>query len=500
MKLYPRLLCVLAACLLSAPVSAAPQGHAAAPIVNGNLEGNLPSVVAVFVDSELCTGTLIGCQTVLTAAHCICSDQLTGSACAQTPGLLDPSRVAVFSQHAGVLDVASVAVHPDYHFQVRGDLAILRLATPVAGIAPTPLNLTGRVAPGVQGVIAGFGRSSRTADDFGLKRSGKVTTAACTYAPAATHLCWNFEAPIGPVGLDSTACQGDSGGPLLVETGGVARLAGVTSGDEPGTCAPPDQVFAADVYVDRAWILERAGADATATSCGALPPAGSAEAPVVAVNGDLARTDSGDRHVLQVPPGADLLRVALNGDFGTANANFQLYVKPGAPPTPEDFLCESEMPGPYEFCELPSPVAGEWHVLVHRQGGSGAYQLTATTFGVSSSSCVPDATTLCLNNGRFRVRATWRLRNGQSGAGNMIPLTSDTGYFWFFDPANVEVVVKVLNACTRGNYWVFASGLTNVQVTLTVTDTQSGVTRTYQNPQGTPFQPIQDTRAFSTCP
>jgi hypothetical protein len=35
---------------------------------------------------------------------------------------------------------------------------------------------------------------------------------------------------------------------------------------------------------------------------------------------------------------------------------------------------------------------------------------------------------------------------------------------------------------------------------LTVTDTQTGAIQTYTNPQGTPFQPIQDTNAFATCP
>jgi hypothetical protein len=41
--------------------------------------------------------------------------------------------------------------------------------------------------------------------------------------------------------------------------------------------------------------------------------------------------------------------------------------------------------------------------------------------------------------------------------------------------------------------------LTNVQVDLTVTDTQNGTVKTYRNPQNTSFQPIQDTSAFSTC-
>jgi hypothetical protein len=62
-------------------------------------------------------------------------------------------------------------------------------------------------------------------------------------------------------------------------------------------------------------------------------------------------------------------------------------------------------------------------------------------------------------------------------------------------------VIKVLNGCgVNNNYWVFAGGLTNVQVMLTVTDTQTGSVRTYTNPINTAFLPIQDTGAFATCP
>lgn len=33
----------------------------------------------------------------------------------------------------------------------------------------------------------------------------------------------------------------------------------------------------------------------------------------------------------------------------------------------------------------------------------------------------------------------------------------------------------------------------------TVRDTQTGSVKTYENPAGTPFQPIQDTKALATC-
>ena len=97
------------------------------------------------------------------------------------------------------------------------------------------------------------------------------------------------------------------------------------------------------------------------------------------------------------------------------------------------------------------------------------------------------------------MKASWTTTTN-TGIGQARPLTADTGYFWFFDPANVEMVIKVLRGCgVNGNYWVFAGGLTNVQTVLTVRDTLTGSVKTYTNPQGRAFQPIQDIDAFAAC-
>jgi hypothetical protein len=121
------------------------------------------------------------------------------------------------------------------------------------------------------------------------------------------------------------------------------------------------------------------------------------------------------------------------------------------------------------------------------------------TFGATTSGCIPSATAMCLAGSRFKVEATF-VSASASGAAHVVKLTPDTGYLWFFAESNVEAVVKVLDACSLGKFWVFAGGLTNVQVTLTVTDTQTGAVKTYTNPQGTAFKPIQDTGAFSCAP
>jgi len=120
---------------------------------------------------------------------------------------------------------------------------------------------------------------------------------------------------------------------------------------------------------------------------------------------------------------------------------------------------------------------------------------------LAAGTCVPSDTAMCLNNNRFKVEATFRTGSAPSAAAHVFKLTDETGYFWFFTSTNVEVVVKVLNGCGLNNrYWVFAAGLTNVEVILTVTDTATGVPQTYVNPLNRPFPPLQDTSAFATCP
>ncbi len=119
---------------------------------------------------------------------------------------------------------------------------------------------------------------------------------------------------------------------------------------------------------------------------------------------------------------------------------------------------------------------------------------------LAQTNCVASTTVMCLQSQRFQVSATYRAAGSPTGTGQTVPLTTDTGYLWFFDATNVEAVIKVLDGCALNqHYWVFAGGLTNVHTAITVTDTVTGATKTYDNPLGTPFQPLQDTSAFA-CP
>jgi hypothetical protein len=131
------------------------------------------------------------------------------------------------------------------------------------------------------------------------------------------------------------------------------------------------------------------------------------------------------------------------------------------------------------------PLLGPYSVTLSCSGGDGG------------GSCTSNATTLCLNNFRYSVTVTFSTPAGQSGSGMAVPETSDTGMFWFFSSNNIEIIIKVVTGCSfNSRIWVFAGGLTNVAYTITVTDTVTGATKTYSNPQGSPSQPVQDTNAF----
>jgi len=115
--------------------------------------------------------------------------------------------------------------------------------------------------------------------------------------------------------------------------------------------------------------------------------------------------------------------------------------------------------------------------------------------------CVETPTARCLQGGRFRAEVSWRDFQDRSGPGRAVPARSaDTALFRFFDPANWELMVKVLDGCgSGGHYWVFASASTNVEYTLTVTDLETGAARSYDNPLGQVAETVTDTSAFP-CP
>jgi streptogramin lyase len=132
-----------------------------------------------------------------------------------------------------------------------------------------------------------------------------------------------------------------------------------------------------------------------------------------------------------------------------------------------------------------------------------AANMDLPALGEKAAGCTTTATRLCIG-GRFAVDITYHTTQGGglSGSGKAIGLTglgvSQGGLFWFFGQDNPEMLIKVVNGCALNNrFWLFYAAGTNVGFTATVTDTQTGHTRTYTNKDGTAAPPVQDTSAFS---
>jgi len=139
--------------------------------------------------------------------------------------------------------------------------------------------------------------------------------------------------------------------------------------------------------------------------------------------------------------------------------------------------------------------------------GFGRADARAAVEAAGEALCMPNATTLCLDDqpgdGRFQVRAAFQTTQGGGSAGDAqaIPLASlgvtHGGLMWFFSADNPEMLVKILPGCNvTGHFWVFASAGTNVGLVITVKDLRTGTQKVYTNPDVNPMFPIQDTFAF----
>ncbi|MEM8934543.1 MAG: hypothetical protein AAGE94_25340, partial [Acidobacteriota bacterium] len=107
-------------------------------------------------------------------------------------------------------------------------------------------------------------------------------------------------------------------------------------------------------------------------------------------------------------------------------------------------------------------------------------------------------TTLELADGRFRASVVWNT-GGAVGEASVAPLrTGDSGLFWFFEPANWEMLVKVLDGCAiNGHHWLLAGISSDVGYTLTVEDTETGATRVVEHAPGSPAPALVEIEAFA---
>src|SRR5213079_3191616 len=65
---------------------------------------------------------------------------------------------------------------------------------------------------------------------------------------------------------------------------------------------------------------------------------------------------------------------------------------------------------------------------------AGDFEVVELGYKPQQTACAPGDLTLCLNASRFELTVTWKdpYNGGATGVGHAVPLTTDTGYFWFF--------------------------------------------------------------------
>ncbi len=107
---------------------------------------------------------------------------------------------------------------------------------------------------------------------------------------------------------------------------------------------------------------------------------------------------------------------------------------------------------------------------------AGAYTVVAVTDGAETDSrplvVSPPTSTLSLIGGRFTVNLGWRSAGGPDNVAASRQLSDGSGYFWFYNSADVEVTVKMIDATSfDGYYWLFVASGTTTPFAITVSDT-----------------------------
>jgi hypothetical protein len=167
-----------------------------------------------------------------------------------------------------------------------------------------------------------------------------------------------------------------------------------------------------------------------------------------------------------LPSTADPLSLTAEVDPGCPVTFGPPVVAPGRVTMPADLdeLGDCSHPASPRIAQLQAgPLAPGAYVLELDVNGQ-----SVATQGITVTA---PATTLPLFGGRFAATLTWLASPSFGGAGVAVPLTDQSGYFWFFDDSDLEVTLKILDGRpVNGHFWLFAASMTNLPFTLKVQD------------------------------
>jgi uncharacterized repeat protein (TIGR03803 family) len=127
-------------------------------------------------------------------------------------------------------------------------------------------------------------------------------------------------------------------------------------------------------------------------------------------------------------------------------------------------------------------TAGAVGTLTVKVTGTNAFGCVSSE--ASSQVIVADPVKLLLQRGRVSAEVTWTSQySGQTGVAFALPQKDDFGSFYFTDPDNREVFVKVLDFGSGGAL-CFVGGLTDLYYKLVFTTIATGQTLVFEKPAG----------------